>query len=111
MYGVALSTEGFWVPDVNLTRAIYLHFLRFDLIPALIALYPDIKEPDLPRTDTFFQQDGASSHYAATVRDYLDVVFSNRWKGTRGPIEWPARSPDSIPLDYFLWGYLKSVCS
>ena len=24
-----------------------------------------------------------------------------------GDVEWPARSPDLSPLDYFLWGYLK----
>ena len=23
-------------------------------------------------------------------------------------VEWPARSPDLTPLDFFLWGYLKS---
>jgi len=24
-------------------------------------------------------------------------------------IPWPARSPDLIPLDFFLWGHLKNV--
>ena len=24
-------------------------------------------------------------------------------------MEWPPRSPDSSPLDFFLWGHLKSV--
>lgn len=24
-------------------------------------------------------------------------------------IEWPPRSPDLTPLDYFLWGHLKNV--
>jgi hypothetical protein len=27
--------------------------------------------------------------------------------GRRGTVEWPARSPDLTPLDYFLWGYVK----
>ena len=31
-----------------------------------------------------------------------------RWIGKSGPIEWPARSPDLTPLDFFLSGYLKS---
>ena len=26
-----------------------------------------------------------------------------------GPISWPARSPDQTPLDYFLWGHVKSL--
>ncbi|KAJ8957014.1 hypothetical protein NQ318_012181, partial [Aromia moschata] len=57
----------FWVPlsfDVNL-GASYLDFLRDDLIPELLTLYPDIEERDRPRNDIFFQQYGASPHYAA----------------------------------------------
>ena len=26
-----------------------------------------------------------------------------------GPVNWPPRSCDLTPLDYFLWGYLKSL--
>ena len=25
----------------------------------------------------------------------------------RGPTEYPSRSPDLTPMDFFLWGYLK----
>ncbi|XP_018317043.1 uncharacterized protein [Mycetomoellerius zeteki] len=49
-----------------------------------------------------FQQNGTSPHYSLQVRQYLNEVFSNRWIGRRGYIEWPARSPDLDPLDYFL---------
>ena len=55
----------------------------------------------------YFQQDGASAHYSLVVRSWLDEKFPNRWIGRRGPIEWPARSPDLTPPDLFLWGYLK----
>ncbi|PNF22912.1 hypothetical protein B7P43_G13904 [Cryptotermes secundus] len=34
-------------------------------------------------------------------------VFPQLWFGRRGPVEWPARSPDITPPDLFLWGYLK----
>ncbi|CAF5082377.1 unnamed protein product, partial [Rotaria sp. Silwood1] len=27
----------------------------------------------------------------------------------RGPFDWPARSPDLTPCDFFLWGYLKDI--
>uniref|UniRef100_T1HQ67 Uncharacterized protein n=1 Tax=Rhodnius prolixus TaxID=13249 RepID=T1HQ67_RHOPR len=27
---------------------------------------------------------------------------------TWGTIQWPSRSPDLTPTDYFLWGYLKN---
>ena len=56
---------------------------------------------------TYFQQDGAPAHYGRIVRDWLDTTFPNRWIGRRGPIEWPARSPDLTPPDFFLWGVLK----
>ncbi|GFV30768.1 hypothetical protein TNCV_3666591 [Trichonephila clavipes] len=26
-----------------------------------------------------------------------------------GPVNWPPRSCDLTPLDYFLWGYVKSL--
>ena len=26
----------------------------------------------------------------------------------RGDVEWPARSPDLSPCDFFLWGHLKA---
>jgi hypothetical protein len=39
------------------------------------------------------------------VRQYLDVIFQDKWKGRRGAIEW---SLDLTPLDFFLWGHLKN---
>lgn len=54
-------------------------------------------------------QDGAPVHYASDVRDWLDENFSARWIGRRGAIDWPARSPDLTPTDFFLWGHLKEI--
>ena len=34
---------------------------------------------------------------------------TGRWIGRGGPIAWPPRSPDLSCLDFFLWGYLKSL--
>lgn len=42
------------------------------------------------------------------MREFLNHTFPNRWIGRRGAIEWPPRSPDLSPLDYFLWGHLKT---
>lgn len=86
----------------------YLDFLRFELLPALAVLFPNAEDPDAPDPRIWFQQDGAPPHYARPVREFLQHNFPNRWIGRRGPIEWPARSPDLTPLDFFLWGYLKS---
>ncbi|PNF30075.1 hypothetical protein B7P43_G04239 [Cryptotermes secundus] len=52
-------------------------------------------------------QDGAPPHFANIVRAFLHQGFPQRWIGRRGPVEWPARSPDITPPDFFLWCYLK----
>ncbi|GFV57251.1 hypothetical protein TNCV_2822681 [Trichonephila clavipes] len=31
------------------------------------------------------------------------------YRGHFGPVNWPPRSCDLTPLDYFLWGYVKSL--
>ena len=60
-------------------------------------------------SDLHFQQDGAPAHYAKDVRQWLDETFPGCWIGRRGPIKWPARSPDLTPPDFFLWGVLKNA--
>lgn len=52
----------------------------------------------------YFQQDGASAHTANTVQNWLKSKFSDRFIDKK---QWPPRSPDLNPCDYFLWGYLK----
>lgn len=85
----------------NLTSERYLLLLQENVIPSLNALYPN-------REEIWFQQDGAPAHFSVEVRQFLDEEFPNRWIGRRGEIEWPARSPDLTPLDFFLWGHLKT---
>ena len=51
--------------------------------------------------------DGTPPHFALSVRAWLDQKFPGRWLGRRGPHEWPARSPDLTPSDFFLWGWTK----
>jgi hypothetical protein len=85
--------------DGNVTGDRYLRMLEEELWPE-IADRDDIDK-------IFFQQDGAPAHYARQVRDWLNNAFDGRWIGRRGPIEWPPRSPDMTPLDFWLWGYLK----
>lgn len=92
----------------TLTGEIYLIFLQNEVIPSITARFPDYDDLTQFQRALFYQQDGAPPHYAAPVRAYLNQMFPNRWIGRRGPIEWPARSPDLTPLDFFLWGYLKS---
>jgi len=42
------------------------------------------------------------------MREYLNECFPNRWLGHGGHIAWPPRSPDLTPLDYYLWGHMKT---
>ena len=53
--------------------------------------------------------DGAPPHVSVDVRNHLNAVYTGRWIGRGGPIPWPTRSPDLNLIDYFLWGYLKSL--
>jgi hypothetical protein len=38
----------------------------------------------------------------------VNILTPHFLQGRRGAIEWPSLSPDLTPLDFFLWGYLKS---
>ncbi|GFT28512.1 DUF4817 domain-containing protein [Trichonephila clavipes] len=44
----------------------------------------------------------------ATI-DLLKYTFDDRLISRFGPVNWPPRSCDLTPLDYFLWGYVKSL--
>lgn len=66
----------FW--DETLTAHKYLDFLRFELIPTLVVLFPNEEDVDIPNKELWFQQDSAPFHYAAPVREFLCDVFPNR---------------------------------
>ncbi|GFT38569.1 uncharacterized protein TNCV_4948891 [Trichonephila clavipes] len=59
--------------------------------------------------ELWFQQDGATCHTARATIDLLKDTFSDRLISRFGPVNWPPRSCDLTPLDYFLWGYVKSL--
>jgi hypothetical protein len=85
----------------NLNGALYLNFLQTKLIDYLDELPLNL------RRDMVFMQDGAPAHFARPVRRYLDANFNWIGRGSRRP--WPARSPDFNPLDFCIWGYMKSM--
>ncbi|GFV86122.1 transposase [Trichonephila clavipes] len=63
---------------------------------------PELSNHDVQ--ELWFQQDGAACHTARATIDLLKDTFGDRF----GPVNWPPRSCDLTPLDYFLWGYVKS---
>jgi len=87
----------------NLTGNTYEAFLSNDL-PGLLE---DI--PLMARSQMYFQHDGAPPHYTRHVTEYLNESFRNRWSGHGGPVAWAPRLPDLTPLDYYLWGHMKTL--
>ncbi|GFX03029.1 DUF4817 domain-containing protein [Trichonephila clavipes] len=59
--------------------------------------------------ELWFQQDGSTCHTARATIDLLKDTFGDRLISRFGPVNWPPRSCDLTPLDYFLWGYVKSL--
>lgn len=70
-------------------------------------LWPRMDGMDL--TNMWFQQDGATCHTAREKLNLLDEKFEGFVISRGGDINWPPRSCDLTPLDYFLWGYVKSL--
>ena len=48
-------------------------------------------------------------HLKRRTIDLLKGKFSERVISKNGPVEWPLRSCDLTPLDFFLWGHIKSL--
>ncbi|GFT89328.1 putative DD41D transposase [Trichonephila clavipes] len=68
---------------------------------------PELNNHDVQ--ELWFQQDGATSHTAFATIDLLKDTFGDRLISRFGPVNWPPRSCDLTPLDFFLWGYVKSL--
>ncbi|GFX63325.1 transposase domain containing protein [Trichonephila clavipes] len=56
-----------------------------------------------------YAKDGATCHTARATIDLLKDTFDDRLISRFGPVNWPPRSCDLTPLDYFLWGYVRSL--
>ncbi|GFX51743.1 uncharacterized protein TNCV_5014451 [Trichonephila clavipes] len=68
-----------------------------------------MKATTLQSMELWFQQDGATCHTARDTIDLFKDTFGDRLISRFGPVNWPPRSCDLTPLDYFLWGYVKSL--
>ena len=71
-------------------------------------LFPKIKDDDVD--DIWYQEDGATCHTANVINHLLRNVFENRIISQNFDVNWPPRSCDFTPLDYFLWGSVKYKC-
>ncbi|GBO23851.1 hypothetical protein AVEN_79130-1 [Araneus ventricosus] len=86
--------------SVNRTR--YESLLRKQLLPAL--------QQRGCVDSRIFMQDGSPPYIATPVKQLLNLHFGNdRFISLHFPTDWPPRSPDVNPCDYWLWGCLKDV--
>ncbi|GFW74692.1 transposable element Tc3 transposase [Trichonephila clavipes] len=85
------------------------HYINGDRYRAIITKFfiPELNNHDAQ--ELWFQQDGATCHTARATIDLLKNTFGDRLISRFGPVNWPPRSCDLTPLDYFLWGYVKSL--
>ncbi|XP_072017459.1 uncharacterized protein [Amphiura filiformis] len=84
----------------------YLDMINDDVIPQLNQRFHQQQNGVFPRL--WWAQDGAPAHRSREVHDRLQQLFPNRVIGIGHAQEWPARSPDLTPLDFFVWGYIKA---
>ena len=75
----------------------YRNHLKNKLFPAINKIYP--------RENWIFIQDGASSHTSNLVQDFLKATIPRRFVKKD---QWPPKSPDSNPLDYYFWNKVKT---
>jgi hypothetical protein len=94
---------GPYVLPPNLNGDSYLFFLENTLSDILDDLSLDV------RRKMWFMQDGAPPHFSLAVRNHLNDVFPQRWIGRGSDFQWPPRSPEYNPLDFYFWGHMKSL--
>lgn len=84
----------------------YWRLCRYECIPQL----KQLNNPQGTLQGMTWQQDGAKVHRTRKVLAYFDGQFGDKMfaMDTIQGHDWPARSPDLNPLDYFCWGFLKS---
>jgi len=70
---------------------------------------PELRRLGISLRRVWFQQDGASPHTTGSVLTRLRQIFPGKVISKNGDVNWPPRSPDLSPLDFFLWGHLKNT--
>lgn len=75
----------FWVDIIDhsietifIDRWKYSNLLIDEIVSTLANLYPDAVDQTPPNGNVWFQQDEATPHYALTVKNYLNEIFTNR---------------------------------
>ncbi|GFW23928.1 putative LOC100569746 [Trichonephila clavipes] len=106
---MATSTNKTAAFGVKLIHKCHNVTVNGDRYRALITNFfiPELNNHDVQELS--FQQDGATCHTARATIDLLKDTLGDRLISRFGPVNWPPRSCDLTPLDYFLWGYVKAL--
>lgn len=81
----------------------YLNMLHEFVLPEFRRLGKNSRE-------IIYMHDGAPPNIAQPVRQFLtENFFGWMGRGFGSVLEWPPRSPDFNPLDFFVWGYLTDL--
>jgi hypothetical protein len=57
----------------------------------------------------YFQQDGATAHTTGATINFLSNFYADRLISRNTLNNWPPRSCDLTPCDFFLWPFLKNA--
>ncbi|GFW91879.1 uncharacterized protein TNCV_4080391 [Trichonephila clavipes] len=78
------------------------------LVPVLL-ISEVVEEPCSLRSRVELESLQQPELLARATIDLLKDTFGDGLISRFGPVNWPPRSCDLTPLDYFLWGYVKSL--
>ena len=89
--------------DVNISWVVYLNMINEQVVPELMEMIQYNMLEDVLFPSYWWLQDGAGAHRAVIVNARLNELFQNII-ALNHDIEWPARSPDLTPCDFFCGG-------
>ncbi|GFX12894.1 uncharacterized protein TNCV_3658901 [Trichonephila clavipes] len=92
---------GWWNPSSKTMKATTLQSMVIGYTATITNFFiPELNNHDVQ--EQWFQQDGATCHIARATIDLLKDTLGDRLISCFGPVNWPPRSCDLTPLDYFL---------
>lgn len=63
----------------------------------------------MDQEETWFQQNGATAHTSGETMALLPDRLEERLISRNGLVNWPPRSCDLTPLDFFLWDFFENI--
>lgn len=108
----AMSASGIIGPfffEDHQGRAVTVNSQRYvDMLQTFLT--PALQEFEGYTQDTWFQQDGATCHTSNLSMPVVQALFPGKLISRRGDIQWPPRSPDLSPCEFFYGDILKVKC-